>query len=158
MNKKILAVILVIAVVLVGVTVYFILEESEPEGMFVPEVDFNLFESVPGFVVVRVRHYDGRMIVPGIYLPYIEDETYTVYSALRMASMLSSYSGMQNIVTRGSGQMLYVIEMAGLAEREYGPASGWIFEVNGERINVGAGVFELRGGDVVVWRYTVDGR
>jgi len=85
-------------------------------------------------------------------------EGMTVYDALRLTSTLSSYSGMQSIITRGRGQMLYVREMAGLSEFQHGPASGWVFEVNGERVSVGAGVFELNDSDVVLWRYTTDGR
>jgi len=155
--KKILVIILVIAAMLVGAVACLSNGSVSDYETYNPEIP--IFESAPGRIVVAVQHLDGRMLIPGMQLPYVEGVTaYTAYSALRMASQLSSYSGMQSIITRGSGRMLYVSEMAGLAERAHGAASGWVFEVNGERIGVSAGVFALSDGDVVLWRYTVDGR
>jgi len=159
MNKKVLIIILIMVAVLIVATMYIVCTDSNSEDNQIFNPEIPVIESVEGHIVVAVQHLDGRMIIPGTHFPYVDGETaYTAYSALRLAATLSSYSGMQSIVTRGSGRMLYVSAMAGLSERERGPASGWVFEVNGERIGISAGVFELSEGDVVLWRYTVDGR
>src|SRR5690606_21359372 len=38
--------------------------------------------------------------------------------------------------------------------KQFGPMSGWVFTVNGDRINKGAGAYTLEAGDLVTWHYT----
>ncbi|MDI6710958.1 MAG: S-layer homology domain-containing protein [Bacillota bacterium] len=47
----------------------------------------------------------------------------------------------------------YVISIDGLAEKQYGPTSGWIYLVNGSSPPVGANAYTLDDGDDVLWRY-----
>lgn len=57
----------------------------------------------------------------------------------------------------GSGSSLYVKKIAGLAEFDHGPGSGWMYAVNGVYPSqTGAGTYLLRPGDVVEWRYTTN--
>lgn len=49
----------------------------------------------------------------------------------------------------------YVREVNGLRERAHGPYSGWVYEVNGVRPPAGAGVYRLKNGDALCWRYAV---
>nr|WP_249435692.1 DUF4430 domain-containing protein [Paenibacillus sp. Marseille-Q4541] len=56
----------------------------------------------------------------------------------------------------GSGASIYVKSIDGLGEFDHGAQSGWMYEVNGEFPNVSAGIFEVKDGDVVRWRYTTN--
>lgn len=49
----------------------------------------------------------------------------------------------------------YVRGVNGLRERAHGPYSGWVYEVNGARPPAGAGVYRLKNGDALCWRYAV---
>lgn len=51
------------------------------------------------------------------------------------------------------GNKKYVKSINGLAEKEYGGTSGWIFTVNGEMVMAGCGKTELADGDTVIWSY-----
>ncbi|WLR51912.1 DUF4430 domain-containing protein [Bacillus tianshenii] len=74
----------------------------------------------------------------------------TPYSALREAI------GGSSIKTNGSGSNIYVVEIKGLAEFDYGPKSGWNYSVNGDYPSKSAGAYQLEDGDRVVWKYTAD--
>lgn len=57
----------------------------------------------------------------------------------------------------GSGSSLYVKKIAGLAEFDHGPGSGWMYAVNGNYpTQSGAGSYLLQPGDRVEWRYTTN--
>lgn len=47
----------------------------------------------------------------------------------------------------------YVSNIGGLAEREHGSASGWMFTINGDFAEEAADACVLSEGDVVVWEY-----
>jgi hypothetical protein len=55
---------------------------------------------------------------------------------------------------KGSGTMTYVEGIDGLYEFDDGPASGWIFRVNGKAPDVGSGSYKLKPGDRLEWFYT----
>ncbi|SMO95156.1 Prenyltransferase and squalene oxidase repeat-containing protein [Melghirimyces algeriensis] len=65
--------------------------------------------------------------------------------------------GPGKVVYTGSGNILYVREIDGLAEFDRGPLSGWMYRVNGQFPNHSAGVHTVKDGDVVEWVYTTDG-
>lgn len=69
-------------------------------------------------------------------------------------SVLSRLVG--DLEVRGSGASTYVSSIAGLAEFDQGPLSGWVYAVNGVKPDVSAGIFSLNPGDKLVWHYTVD--
>lgn len=47
----------------------------------------------------------------------------------------------------------YITEIGGLAEKDCGGASGWMYRVNGETPMKGASKYTLQDGDVVEWYY-----
>lgn len=50
----------------------------------------------------------------------------------------------------------YVTGIDYLYELEFGPLSGWIYKVNGERLSVGCGECEVKDGDTLSFLYTLD--
>lgn len=50
----------------------------------------------------------------------------------------------------------YVSEINGVSEFDYGKQSGWMYSVNGEYPEIGCGAYELKAGDTIRWRYTLD--
>ncbi|OBZ08821.1 hypothetical protein A8L34_21920 [Bacillus sp. FJAT-27264] len=62
-----------------------------------------------------------------------------------------------SVIATGSGSTLYVRSIAGLAEFDRGPESGWMYSVNGVFPDYSAGVYTtLENGDSVAWRYTTN--
>ena len=59
------------------------------------------------------------------------------------------------VQSRGSGMTAYVIAIGGLAEKDCGGGSGWVYEVNGARPSTGCGRYQPKHGDVIVWRYVL---
>lgn len=53
----------------------------------------------------------------------------------------------------GFGSATYVRAINGLAEKDHGPLSGWMYKVNGVAPNISAGGYKLKKGDQVVWYY-----
>lgn len=51
---------------------------------------------------------------------------------------------------------VYVAAIGGLAEKEHGGTSGWVYTVNGGRVNVSASSCRLSDGDVVRWSYVTE--
>lgn len=56
----------------------------------------------------------------------------------------------------GFGKTIYVSEIAGLKEKQYGAASGWKYRINGNYVSIGAGGYTLQEGDVMEWYYIHD--
>ena len=48
---------------------------------------------------------------------------------------------------------MYVSSIGGLAEKEHGAMSGWVYAVNGHEPNTACSNYELRDGDSLVWTY-----
>ena len=48
---------------------------------------------------------------------------------------------------------MYVSSIGGLAEKEHGGMSGWVYAVNGHEPNTACSNYELRDGDSLVWTY-----
>lgn len=71
----------------------------------------------------------------------------TVYDAL-MACGLS-------VNASPSPYGIYVSAIGGLAEKEFGGASGWVYTVNGNRIDMSCSKYVLQDGDAVSWFYVV---
>lgn len=77
----------------------------------------------------------------------------TAYSVLKT---LCNQKGI-SMSTKGYGKIIYVKEINGLSEFDYGNMSGWKYKVNGVYPNVGAGAYTLKDGDRVEWVYTTEG-
>lgn len=73
----------------------------------------------------------------------------TVYDALM------ALAGSQGISINASDTVfgMYVSNIGGLAEKAHGGQSGWVYTVNGQRINVSASSCTLSAGDSVQWSY-----
>ena len=85
--------------------------------------------------------YDGTVSVP---------EESSVYDALVA-------SGVDMKSKSSSGMSAYVSEIDGLAEREGGPTSGWLYAVNGEAGTTSCDKVFLHDGDAVEWAWKKDG-
>lgn len=48
----------------------------------------------------------------------------------------------------------YVKGIANIYEKDYGELSGWLYYVNGEMPNCGAGQYEIKENDVIEWKYS----
>lgn len=71
----------------------------------------------------------------------------TVYDALMACGLSVNASGGQYGV--------YVSAIGGLAQKEFGGSSGWVYTVNGNRIDMACSSYVLGDGDVVAWFYTL---
>ena len=54
---------------------------------------------------------------------------------------------------RGTSYGTYVAAIGGLAEKEHGGTSGWMYSVNGVTPNTACSNYVLSNGDSVVWYY-----
>lgn len=73
----------------------------------------------------------------------------TVYDALMTLAQRSGISVNASDTAFG----VYVSSIGGLAEKSHGAQSGWVFTVNGQRINVSASSYTLSNGDSVYWSF-----
>lgn len=71
----------------------------------------------------------------------------TAYDALRATGF--------DVTARSSQYGMYVSAIGGLAEKQHGGASGWLYAVNGSTPAASCSGFELSDGDTVSWFYTV---
>ena len=105
-------------------------------------------DQVPQEKTVKMGIYtDNEVIYEGTAFEYKKGDTaYTVLKRLLG----------DNVEATGSGETLYVRSINGLAEMDKGPQSGWVYSVNREIPQVGAGVYEVKPGDEIIWHYTLD--
>lgn len=73
------------------------------------------------------------------------NEGATVYDALCALGL--------SVNARGSSYGTYVAAIGGLAEKEHGSTSGWMYSVNGVTPNTACSNYVLSNGDNVVWYY-----
>lgn len=73
------------------------------------------------------------------------NEGATVYDALCALDL--------SVNARGSSYGTYVAAIGGLAEKEHGSTSGWMYSVNGVTPNTACSNYVLSNGDSVVWYY-----
>lgn len=78
---------------------------------------------------------------------YALDKGATAYDALLKLGL--------SVNAPSSSMGVYVAAIGGLAEKEHGPSSGWMFSVNGTAPDRSASSYELRDGDSVEWYYVV---
>lgn len=69
----------------------------------------------------------------------------TVYDALCALGL--------SVDARGTSYGTYVAAIGGLAEKEHGGTSGWMYSVNGATPNTACSNYILKNGDTVVWYY-----
>ncbi len=73
------------------------------------------------------------------------EEGATVYDALCALGL--------SIGSQDSIHGVYVSSINGLAEKEHGASSGWMYAVNGKLPNMACSAYRLSDGDVIQWRY-----
>ena len=73
------------------------------------------------------------------------NEGATVYDALCALGL--------SVNARGSSYGTYVSAIGGLAEKQYGGTSGWMYSVNGTTPMTACSNYVLSNGDNVVWYY-----
>ena len=85
---------------------------------------------------------DGAGYIAAVKGKKVElEEGSTVFDALKKAA------------TSIGGNKRYVSSINGLAEKEHGALSGWMYDVNGSTPMVPCGQYELKNGDSVLWHY-----
>lgn len=73
----------------------------------------------------------------------------TPYSVLKI---LAKEKGIR-ILTSGYGSMIYIRGIGDYVEKEHGSGSGWVYMINGNSPQIGAGAYPLKDGDLLVWEY-----
>ena len=58
-----------------------------------------------------------------------------------------------SVNARATGYGTYVAAIDGVAEKDHGPMSGWVYAVNGVEPSTACSNYELSDGDTVVWTY-----
>lgn len=76
---------------------------------------------------------------------YTFDQGATVYDALKALGL--------SVSAQSSQYGIYVSAIGGLAEKEHGATSGWMYTVNGRVANVACSAYKLQDGDAVSWYY-----
>ena len=76
---------------------------------------------------------------------YTFNEGATVYDALCALGL--------SVNAHGSSYGTYVAAIGGLAEKQYGGTSGWMYSVNGSTPMTACSSYVLSNGDNVVWYY-----
>ena len=100
----------------------------------------------PGYVTVTVSVTSsavGNPVSSGGTFTF--NEGATVYDALCALGL--------SVNAHGSSYGTYVAAIGGLAEKEHGGTSGWMYSVNGVTPNTACSNYILKNGDTVVWYY-----
>ena len=103
----------------------------------------------PGYVTVTVSVTSsavGNPVSSGGTFTF--NEGATVYDALCALGL--------SVNAHGSSYGTYVAAIGGLAEKQYGGTSGWMYSVNGTTPMTACSNYVLSNGDNVVWYYVTD--
>ena len=100
---------------------------------------------------LKVELPESGIILDSVVMPIAEGDT--VLTILNDAA--AKYSLL--IDRGGSGATAYIRAINNIGERDFGELSGWLYFVNGESASVGCGSYRLSDGDVIVWKYTLNG-
>ena len=100
----------------------------------------------PGYVTVTVSVTSSAVGNPvSSSGTFTFNEGATVYDALCALGL--------SVNAHGSSYGTYVAAIGGLAEKEHGGTSGWMYSVNGATPNTACSNYVLKNGDNVVWYY-----
>ena len=100
----------------------------------------------PGYVTVTVSVTSSAVGNPvSSSGTFTFNEGATVYDALCALGL--------SVNAHGSSYGTYVAAIGGLAEKEHGGTSGWMYSVNGVAPNTACSNYVLHNGDSVVWYY-----
>lgn len=100
----------------------------------------------PGYVTVTVSVTSSAVGNPvSSSGTFTFNEGATAYDALCALGL--------SVNARGTSYGTYVAAIGGLAEKQYGGTSGWMYSVNGVTPNTACSNYVLSNGDTVVWYY-----
>jgi hypothetical protein len=105
----------------------------------------------PGKVTMTIRSMEGfPAILPAQPVPWEPGDT--------VLDLLIRVTREKRIhmAHRGRGRTGYVEGIDNLYEFDHGPASGWVYSVNGVFPDRSAGGWEADQGDEIIWWYTLD--
>ena len=93
---------------------------------------------------------ENGVVLQTVAVPYETEDT--------AFSVLQRYCREQKIPMSfsGKGKAAYVEGIDNIFEFDYGPGSGWVFQVNGVWQSKGCATVALKSGDTVAWYYTKD--
>ena len=114
-------------------------DSSSPSGSATPAPDSNRITVTVSVTSSAV----GNPVSSGGTFTFVKGAT--VYDALCALGL--------SVNARGSQYGTYVAAIGGLAEKEHGGTSGWMYSVNGVSPNVACSGYQLSDGDNVVWYY-----
>ena len=77
----------------------------------------------------------------------------TVFDVLKRVSKSKEYVKKIPITHRGG---TYIETINHIGEFDCGPASGWVFKVNGVKSDKGCNEYKVKNGDIIEWIYTCD--
>ncbi|MBC8535292.1 DUF4430 domain-containing protein [Feifania hominis] len=97
----------------------------------------------PGQITLSIEWDDEK---------FCDGETIDVTGEQTVLDILTAYCDRAGIDYVNSGG--YISSLAGLAEKEHGASSGWVYEINGEAVFQSAAKKTVGDGDEIVWRYT----
>lgn len=120
---------------------YFILLLS----VFCMGIGFALTASADDTVVLQVRNEVEDKIM-------LSDTPISIKKGDTVLSVLLQKFG-KKVSCRDYGIFKYVAIIDGLEEYEYGPQSGWVYEVNENRPDEYPGAYKVKSGDKVVWAF-----
>lgn len=86
--------------------------------------------------------------------PIVPTTSLTLRSGDTPFSVLLRQLGSSRVSYSGSGSTAYVRAIDGLSEFDKGPKSGWVYSVNGVRVEISSGSYKLKAGDNLAWSYT----
>jgi len=95
---------------------------------------------------------DG-VILPATQVTFSRGDS--VYDVLRRTCLSNGIEIDYNYAVYYTGY--YVDHLAGLAEFDCGPQSGWMYKVNGWFPNYGSAKYYVNDGDVILWLYSCEG-
>jgi hypothetical protein len=77
-------------------------------------------------------------------------------ASVTLAQGATAYDALKALGVTIGGSSSYVSAIGGLAEKQCGAGSGWLYSVNGTLPNKSAGKYTLSSGDTVKWIYTLE--
>ncbi|MBO4229463.1 MAG: DUF4430 domain-containing protein [Clostridia bacterium] len=118
-------------------------EKAEPVGVVTISIRCDTIEDRSSPVVPD----DGILLAETEWEIRLGDTVYTVLSEVTAARRIA-------LDKTGSAESAYIRGIGYLYEQEYGPLSGWMYEVNGESPMIGCGQYVCLDGDRIEWIYT----
>ena len=98
-----------------------------------------------GYEIAKEIAPNGKILSKKLTL----DPGATVYDALKKSGVVVGASS--------SAMGKYVYSIQSLSEKACGAESGWVYSVNGTTPSASCSSYELKDGDTVRWRYTLNG-